>query len=456
MNLNIEKTIQKLSKFIPYPNIGSSEGVDYWKNRLLFTLILSLIFFGFIAYIPSVYVSIKEKIWSIVVVDSAVYGLIIFLGFSRRLSPKSKIIILLCTAYLLGTFLLVILGSEGAGFIWLFLFPVLAGLLLDMKAVLISNLITTITLGLLIIPIALQKPEGIGLHGYSVMIWLVNMVNFIAINFLISISISLIISRLNESLMKEKKISGLLKQEQEKLKMEKLHAEESDRLKSAFLANMSHEIRTPMNGILGFTELLRNPSIDGDKQNKYLNIIHESGERMLQILNDLIDISRIEADLIEFSIKRVHLNQLIIDIYRFFEPSAEAKNLNLSFATGLPDDHSIILTDGTKLTQIVSNLVSNALKFTETGFIEFGYILKEGDLEFYVRDSGIGIDKEMQDKIFERFLRVEENSNRSVAGAGLGLAISKAYIELMEGKIWMESESGKGSTFYLSLPYKVG
>lgn len=453
MPLNIEKTIEKLSRYFPYPNIGTSEGVDYWKNRLLYSLILSLIFFGFLAYIPSVYVAIKEQLWIIVAIDSVVYGLIFILGISKKMSPKTKIVIILSTVYFLGCTLLVILGPHGAGLIWLFLFPVLAGLLLDLKAVIVTTFINIFTLGILSIPVVLHKPDGLGLLEYETVKWLVNIANFIAINFLVSTSLSLIISRLNESLLKEKKISGLLKKEREKLKIEKLHAEESDRLKTAFLANMSHEIRTPMNGILGFTDLMKNHRPEGEKQQKYLDLIQECGERMLHIINDLIDISKIEADQIELFMKKVNLNQLMNNLCHLFDPQATSKGLKLICKTGLEDDRSIIMTDETKFTQILTNLVNNALKFTKEGKIEFGYLKKQKVLEFYVRDTGIGIKPEMSNIIFERFRRVDGASNHTINGTGLGLAISKAYIEKLGGKIWLESKFGEGSTFYVTLPF---
>ncbi|PLW99504.1 MAG: hypothetical protein C0593_03055 [Marinilabiliales bacterium] len=236
-------------------------------------------------------------------------------------------------------------------------------------------------------------------------------------------------------------------------------AEESDRLKSAFLANMSHEIRTPMNGILGFADLLKEPGLAGDKQQKYIGIIEKSGERMLNIINDIIDISKIEARLMELNLKTTNVNEQIEYTYTFFKPEAERKGIKLSFNNTLPSKEATTKTDSEKLYAILINLVKNALKYTEKGSIELGYNLKSGngpnELEFYFKDTGVGIPKDRQEAIFERFIQADIADIKARQGAGLGLAITKAYVEMLGGKIWVESEEGIGSTFYFTLPYNT-
>ena len=246
--------------------------------------------------------------------------------------------------------------------------------------------------------------------------------------------------------------------EQEIIKA-KEKAEESDRLKSAFLANMSHEIRTPMNGILGFADLLKAPELSGEEQQAYIKIIEKSGKRMLNIINDIIDISKIEAGLIKIERKESNINEQIEYIYTFFKPEAEAKKLKISFNNALPAKEAVVTTDREKLYAILTNLVKNAIKYTHNGSIEFGYNLKTNnetnELEFYVKDTGIGIPKERHEAIFERFIQADISDKMAYQGAGLGLAISKAYVEMLGGKIRVESEEGKGSCFYFTLPYKT-
>jgi PAS domain S-box-containing protein len=229
-------------------------------------------------------------------------------------------------------------------------------------------------------------------------------------------------------------------------------AEESDRLKLAFLANMSHEIRTPMNGILGFTELLKSPKLAGEEQQEYVRIIEKSGKRMLNIINDIISISKVESGQIEISLSETNINEQIEYLYTFFKPEALQKGLQLSITEKLPSKYSLITTDKEKVYAILTNLVKNAIKFTDSGSIEFGCTKKGKHLEYFVKDTGAGITKSQQNIIFERFRQANETITRAHEGSGLGLAISKAYVEMLGGKIWVESEQGKGSTFYFTIP----
>ena len=229
-------------------------------------------------------------------------------------------------------------------------------------------------------------------------------------------------------------------------------AEESDRLKSAFLANMSHEIRTPMNGILGFAELLKEPGLTGDEQQEYISIIQKSGVRMLNIINDIVSISKVESGQMEVSITEIDINDQLEYIHTFFKPEADQHGLQLFFKKALHLKATIVKTDKEKIYAILTNLVKNALKFTYKGSIELGYKIKDDYFEFFVCDTGVGIPKEQQQFIFERFRQGSESLNRNYEGAGLGLSISKAFVEMLGGRIWVESELGKGSIFYFTIP----
>jgi PAS domain S-box-containing protein len=231
-------------------------------------------------------------------------------------------------------------------------------------------------------------------------------------------------------------------------------AEESERLKSAFLANMSHEIRTPMNGIVGFTQLLKEPGLTIDEQRDYINTIEKSGKRMLNTLNDIIDVSKIESGLITVEINKLDITQTLGDLYKFFKPEADAKGLHFSFITSLTAYETTIYTDIEKINSILTNLIKNAIKFTHSGSIEFGCEKKNEYFEFYVRDTGVGIPQKQKKIIFDRFRQGSESHIRNYEGAGLGLAISKSYVEMLHGKIWVDSEEGTGSVFYFIIPCK--
>jgi len=232
-------------------------------------------------------------------------------------------------------------------------------------------------------------------------------------------------------------------------------AEESDRLKSAFLTNMSHEIRTPMNGILGFTELLKEPNLSSDDQQDYIQTIQISGARMLNTINSIVDISKIESGLMKVDIKETNINEKIEFAYKFFKPEAEIKGLNLLFNSSLPTKEAIIKTDNEKVYGILTNLIKNAIKFTYDGSIEFGYEKKGAFLEFFVKDTGVGIPNNQRELVFERFRQGSESPNRGYEGSGLGLSICKSYVEMLGGEIWVESEEGLGSTFYFTIPYNA-
>ena len=269
----------------------------------------------------------------------------------------------------------------------------------------------------------------------------------------------IVISKINTIKITENHFVAIARDISRRKKMEielmiaKEKAEENELLKSTFLANMSHEIRTPMNGILGFTELLRTPGVSKDDKQKYLEIIDESGKRMLNIINDIVNISKIESGQLELSVAETNINDWIEFIFNFFKLEADQKGINLSTSKSLNSNDAFINTDVEKLYAILTNLVKNALKFTDAGSIKFGYV-KTGDfLEFYVKDTGLGISESQKNIIFDRFRQVNESTTKEQQGAGLGLSISKGYVELLGGEIWVESDTINGSTFYFTIPF---
>jgi PAS domain S-box-containing protein len=235
----------------------------------------------------------------------------------------------------------------------------------------------------------------------------------------------------------------------------KERAEENDKLKTAFLHNISHEIRTPMNAIIGFSALLGEPDITHEDHVSYINNIQQSSNHLLSMITDIINISNIEAENVKINITETNLNSKLRSLHDRFLPDAIEKNLTLSYETTLDDKKSVILTDSFKLIEILSNLIGNSLKFTEHGYIKFGYVVEKNSVRFYVSDSGIGISADQHLKIFDRFYQVENKASRQYEGTGLGLAICKSYVELLGGKIWLTSEIDKGSVFYFTIPFNL-
>jgi PAS domain S-box-containing protein len=230
-------------------------------------------------------------------------------------------------------------------------------------------------------------------------------------------------------------------------------AEESDRLKTAFLHNVSHEIRTPMNAIIGFSALLNDPELSEEDRRQYIDIIFQSGSQLLSIINDIVDIANVESGQARLNLTEFNLNSTLRSLNDQFSIYGKQNFVSIHLKTTLSDKDSKIVTDNTKLVQIVSNLINNAIKFTKNGQIDFGYTLKDKYIEFFISDTGIGIPPEYHSRIFDRFFQVDSAVSRQYSGTGLGLSICKGYVELLGGDIKVESELGKGALFLFTIPY---
>ena len=250
-----------------------------------------------------------------------------------------------------------------------------------------------------------------------------------------------------ENVLEEKK------KELETQIIERKIAEESDKLKSAFLANMSHELRTPMNAIIAFSNFLREPDLPENKRQEYINHISSAGDNLLRLIDDIIDIAKLEARQLKISIGPVNISRMLRELKKVFQKIKTKSNYKADLVLSInPNTDYIINTDVLRVKQILNNLIENAFKYTPRGIIEFGVKHTDEGMLFFVKDSGIGIVAEKQAKIFDRFLQIDSELNRKYGGTGLGLAISKNLAELLGGKIWVESEPDKGSSFYVLIP----
>ena len=246
----------------------------------------------------------------------------------------------------------------------------------------------------------------------------------------------------------------ILKRHLVRLREAEFRARESDNLKTAFLRNISHEIRTPMNSIIGFATLLNENDIPAIKKSEYLKTINNSSNQLLNIVNEILDISLIETGNLGVIEKQVFLNKVMEELHSFFKPLIKP-GIEFYLEKGLADKDSFIISDEIKIRKVLTNIINNALKFTEKGQISFGYKLKQNELEFFIDDSGIGIPEEFIPNIFNRFQKAENPLDKLYEGLGLGLSISKGNIDLLKGKIWVDSSPGKGSTFYFTIPYRL-
>jgi len=255
----------------------------------------------------------------------------------------------------------------------------------------------------------------------------------------------------NEQLMDE------IERVKEELQLIRLKAGESDRLKSAFLCNMSHELRTPLHAIMGFSGLIANPMMPEEDKVTYANIINRNVDSLLEVINDIFDISQFESGVTSVDIEPVNVNDLLNTLQTWI--NLEKTNVNkediiVRVNKANKDSNFSIQTDGYKLRRALSHLASNALKYSKDGFIEIGYTFNENSIiDFYIKDEGIGFSKDKLEIIFSQFRQVDETPSRQYGGLGLGLTVAQKFATFLNGRLWAESEPDKGSTFYISIPY---
>jgi signal transduction histidine kinase len=469
MPINITKMWDRYYQFyldhFAATDISKEEGLPYLRDKLFISVLLLAVPICSLAYIPGIIASVKTHQLMIGIIDTVSLLVVLFIFMSKSHGIRTKKLLFSIIFYILAITLLIYLGVKGPGIIILLCISVLITLFQSKRAGLVSVVANAVIYLFLVAAFPLESPILVFFQEYSVASWLAVGLNLIAFNTLAVLSVATLVDQLNESFLKEKKLQLLLKRESLDLINAKQMAEESDRLKSAFLANMSHEIRTPMNGILGFSDLLSEPDLTGEVQQKYISIIQKSGVRMLNILNEIIDISRIESGQVEVNFRETNINTKIEYVYNLLKPETDAKGIYLSYKIDLPANQDMLVTDGEKLYAILINLVKNAIKYTDAGSIEFGYTLcpavftgpayQPAAVKFFVKDTGIGIPANRQEAIFDRFIQADVADVQAREGAGLGLSISKAYVEMLNGRIWVESEPGKGSIFYFTIPYQV-
>lgn len=430
-------------------------GLIFWRERILYAFSFITLYIGFIVLIPSIIASVANDVISIAIIDTFVYLYVVFLFTSRNLTFRFRVNNLLIIIYILSVILLLVLGPYGAGIIWLFTIPLMAGIFLGLRPAInaiIVNLFTLIALGFIIYATSSSsfRITDYGLDGFIAV-----GLNFLAINMVFSVSTGVLLDGLNETMKEEEKMRAQLEEEKNVMVTLKEKAEASDKIKTAFLTNISHDLRTPLNAILGFTQLLNTKKVNDETLNKYCSIIMAQGESLLRLINDIIDIAKIEADEIAISKENFDLRYLLDDVFNFYQNQLTIKNqknieLKFSIEETVP---KVIFQDQHRLKQILFNLLGNALKFTYTGHVILD--VKNHDTRsilFSIEDTGIGIPKNKLEIIFERFRQVDESPTKSFGGAGLGLSICKSLIDLLGGYLWVESELDKGTTFYFILP----
>jgi signal transduction histidine kinase len=396
---------------------------------------------------------------------------VILLIIRKMISYKVSAFIIVTFIFLLGLQNTVVYGFSGAGIPLFLTFFMLVTIFYGFKTGLLSiiaGVACIVTIGYLMVTEKISVQVDLMYITTLPVSWLTATSTLVFLGLLMVLSYSFIhfnllhairvakwhaekLNKANTELILEIEKKEII---QNQLKTAKEKAEESDRLKSAFLANMSHEIRTPMNGILGFTNLLQEQDLTGEQRKEYIDIIKKSGDRMMNTVNDLIDISRIETGQVDINVEDVKIIEEVQTLFNFFKTEARQKGLEFTLENNLPPDHNSLQTDKNKFISILSNLIKNAIKYTDDGYVKIGLQRIDNNFHFYVKDSGIGVPEDRQEAIFNRFEQADVKDIRAFQGSGLGLAIIKAYVKMLKGKVGVESEEGKGSVFWVKLPFK--
>ncbi len=439
-------------------SLPSGNGFFYWRERIFHYFTIALISVGLISYLYYTISFLQNRDIIPALFSTAVFVSTLLVAIIHAFSFKFRVAWILSSIYSLGAYLLVMSGPSSLGFVLLLSYSILSAILLGNKFSLISVLLN---IAILLIAGILHYTQWITdrfLLDAEFYTYLKLCILFVVIDLITLFPLVSFINGMNFSFEKVLRYKNILSKEREKLMRAKVKAEESDILKTAFLSNMSHEIRTPMNAILGFSNLLSHKDISALEKEEFVNLIRINGKNLLTLVEDIIDISKIDSGQLQIKNSPFCLHDILKDIYDSFWDDIRRKgqlNLKLYLNEGISDTHTMILSDGVRLKQILINLVGNGIKFTERGFVEFGYELTGDDvLQFYVKDSGIGLPKGKEQEVFERFSKFSSTEkHRLYGGTGIGLSIAKDLVHLMGGKIWVQSEVGVGSTFFFTLPY---
>ncbi len=440
------------------PSSLPGEGIQYWRERIFHYFSLAVVFFGVGIYL---YYGLSFLM----------AGQYLFMAFATSVFVSSMLVVsihtlplsfrigwILFILYVTGTFLLFTGPNSTMGMLFLFAAIIMGGTMSGAFTGIWYLIFSSVTL------------TGIGFYWYSGHIVHTNgpdislhtfinlSIIFLVLNL---ITLAPLISLLNGmmfTIKKERRYQRILRREQEDLVFARQKAEESDRLKTAFLSNMSHEIRTPMNAILGFSNLLSHPGVTEREKEEFVSLIKINGKNLMSLVEDIIDISKMESGQFEIHNAPCQLHQVLEDVYSAFTDEMSRRgitNLKLYLKKGISDERIQILTDAVRLKKVLNNLVGNAIKFTDKGYIEFGYSLNnEHFIQFYVKDTGIGLPPGKEKEIFNHFSKFSQNEDKLYGGTGIGLTIARHLVKHMGGDIWVEPQTTQGTTFFFTIPFQ--
>ncbi|MDO7171870.1 sensor histidine kinase [Mariniflexile sp. AS56] len=445
--------------YIGFSKRNKQEGLTYFRDKLFVSILLLTSVIGVVSYIPSAVLAIYTGELFVLYIDTFAVLILLFLSFYKGMSLGMRKVIFSTNLFLLSFSLFVYLGFGGNGVTLLFMLNIMITLYSGRDKGLNAVFINALFYALLVICVyfdfvALTLPC---FNAYAIEVLIVILMNNILFNLLIVFAVSFLIELLHSALLKQNKLQLELFEEHRNILKEKEKVESSDRLKTAFLANMSHEIRTPMYGILGCAEFLKAYNKDDKDYLEYVNVIESNGEVLLDVVSDILEISKIEAGLVTLNATTFNICETVNEVYKDLLPLAIEKGLTFRNDDFINPNSCIVNSDQAKLSSLLKHLIKNAIKYTdEGGRVSLKSISPTPNtLEFYVEDTGIGISEAYFKTIFDPFYQVDLENKKALHGSGIGLAIAKAYTEILGGELRLESKEGVGSTFWFVIDTNI-
>ena len=446
-----------LDKIVNDTVTRSSDGLEYMREKSFNYIAVITLGIGLIALSVSLVESVKDNSVILIVIDLVSYLFVAFIALGKKIIPQRiRIYSFVYLSLILGISFMLIEGPKGAGIMYLVVFNLLSAVFVGLNATFLSILITMVVWGMMAIIIQFDLLPGSPIHDYKILQFFLTGINLIMISS-VSFVLNLLVANLDKTVRHKERLRKLLHDNIERLSEAKKKAEESDMLKSLFLANVSHEIRTPMNAILGFSDLaLNQDDMTEEEIRYYIRTIYDSGQYLMNVIDNILDVSLLDTNQLKIYKGDVSITKVFSDLKVFFGLIMKGhNNVELKFDINDKISSVKIFTDEHRLKQVLINLINNALKFTAEGDVTVGANILSGEIEIFVKDTGEGINEADMNRIFERFVKANQSETiTKKKGAGLGLSISKGIVEILGGKITVESEQGKGTTFYFTLPLK--
>lgn len=445
--------------FVKYSNfkaVNNKKGLEYFRDKLFISILLLTFFIGGIAYFPSGYVAITRGELFVLYIDTLAILALVAIVFINKIGFNTKKTIFSYTLFILSFGLLLHLGFKGNGSILLYTTTSLITLYKGRKEGLNWVIVTVVLYLILLAGYYFNLFYFPFYDDYDFDVLAVVTVNNVLFNFILVFSISFLIKQLHNALVKESKLQKELVIKHNKAVLARQKAESSDKLKSAFLANISHEIGTPMYGILGSADFLKELHKNNKESQEYLQLIEENGNKLLGIIEDIVNISKVESGLMTLNNSTFNINSVINNTFNSVTAMAKEKGIQIINNNLISSNEALVHTDKEKLTTVLKHLINNAIKYTEQGTITLKCYYKNfNTIEFSIKDTGIGIPKDKFNAIFKAFYQVDTDQKNALHGAGIGLAIAKAYTEMLGGKMSLENNQENGATFKFTINAQV-